>query len=107
MGCACWYAIWPIASVSRGLIGGDGLRSLTGCYRRDWRLVGLGLSRRGQRAFRQGRVGGACLSSNSFAWFARFGTLPIWQGLTLDSFLYMWFNDWVNSCGFMARIGPN
>jgi hypothetical protein len=32
---ACRIVRRPIASVSRGLIGRDELRSLTGCYRRD------------------------------------------------------------------------
>ena len=66
MGGACRYAIWPSGGGVRGLIGGDGLRSLTGCYRRDCRLVGVGLSRCGQRAYRQGWSIVARVLPNSF-----------------------------------------
>jgi hypothetical protein len=48
------------------------------------RLVGLGLSRCGQRAFRQGRGIGARLASNSFGLVVPVLVVQILAGLTLD-----------------------
>jgi hypothetical protein len=48
------------------------------------RLVGVGLSRCGQRAFRQGRSIGARLLPNSFGLVVLVLVVPMLAGLTLD-----------------------
>jgi hypothetical protein len=88
---------------ARGLIGGDGLRFLTGCYR-PRSSVGLPLTLSRERACRQGLGSGARLAPNNFGLCGLVLVVPMLGGLTLDYGRQVWFNVGVSPCG-LARFG--